>query len=212
MQDFPTVAAAAKKYHGHPPLKSEQRGTRLPSPHTAVPNDRACNAANMIVIQAIASPHYLGLQDGDRCDVLDILQDNTSIIVRAADGRVGYYNIDFIATEDEVLAVAPPPSVFLLFPPSSPSFLSFVLALIPPSFPLPPLLLADTLAGGSQILTRFMTEEEQAQRNAEIAAKEEQRRREEEFEERLREVPGHTAPTCSGRLHQGPGRPCRASW
>eukprot|EP00730_Choanoeca_flexa_P016525 TRINITY_DN7830_c0_g1_i1.p1 TRINITY_DN7830_c0_g1~~TRINITY_DN7830_c0_g1_i1.p1 ORF type:complete len:251 (+),score=65.24 TRINITY_DN7830_c0_g1_i1:112-864(+) len=79
IQSMAQVAAAARKYLKHPVLKPD-----------------------MYVTQAIASPHYLGLQEGELCDVLDILEDNQSIIVKAKDGRIGYFNIDFIATEEEI--------------------------------------------------------------------------------------------------------------
>ena len=42
--------------------------------------DRA--AAGLIVTKEIASPYYLGLKEGDHVDILDILPDNTSVIVR----------------------------------------------------------------------------------------------------------------------------------
>jgi hypothetical protein len=42
------------------------------------------------------------MQEGDKVDILDILEDNSSVIIRAADERVGYYNLDFLATADEV--------------------------------------------------------------------------------------------------------------
>eukprot|EP00730_Choanoeca_flexa_P016526 TRINITY_DN7830_c0_g1_i2.p1 TRINITY_DN7830_c0_g1~~TRINITY_DN7830_c0_g1_i2.p1 ORF type:complete len:165 (+),score=24.04 TRINITY_DN7830_c0_g1_i2:112-606(+) len=83
IQSMAQVAAAARKYLKHPVLKPD-----------------------MYVTQAIASPHYLGLQEGELCDVLDILEDNQSIIVKAKDGRIGYFNIDFIATEEEVCVKA----------------------------------------------------------------------------------------------------------
>ncbi|EDQ88947.1 uncharacterized protein MONBRDRAFT_25684 [Monosiga brevicollis MX1] len=80
--DFAQVAAAARKYKDAPVLKP-----------------------NMFVTQAISSPHYLGLQEGEMCDVLDILEDGSSIIVRAhGSGLVGYFNLDFVATEEEIAA------------------------------------------------------------------------------------------------------------
>eukprot|EP01147_Barroeca_monosierra_P010501 gene10501-2629_t len=57
----------------------------------------------LVVTKPIPSPFYLGLQEGDKVDILDILPDNTSIIVRTLDETIGYYNIDCVATEDEIV-------------------------------------------------------------------------------------------------------------
>lgn len=59
-------------------------------------------AADLFVTKTIASPYYLEMQEGDKVDIIDILEDNSSVIIRTADERVGYYNLDFLATADEV--------------------------------------------------------------------------------------------------------------
>lgn len=67
----------------------------------------------MIVTQSINNPHYLELNEGDECDILDILEDDVSVIVRTRDGRVGYFNLDFLSTPTEVvhhLMIDTPPS------------------------------------------------------------------------------------------------------
>lgn len=45
---------------------------------------------NLVVTQAVPSEHYIALEAGDRVSVLDVLSDNQSIIVRRADGGIGY--------------------------------------------------------------------------------------------------------------------------
>ncbi|EGD74684.1 hypothetical protein PTSG_06047 [Salpingoeca rosetta] len=57
----------------------------------------------LVVTKPIQSPFYLGLQEGDKIDILDILPDNTSIIVRTPDDIVGYFNLDCVATEEEIV-------------------------------------------------------------------------------------------------------------
>lgn len=79
MTKFPQVSAAVAKHRDTEPIKTA-----------------------LIVRQAIASEHYLGVQPGDRVDVLDILSDNISVIIRSADGTIGFFNLDFLATDEEV--------------------------------------------------------------------------------------------------------------
>jgi len=81
MGKFPQVAAAVAKHRDTAPIKG-----------------------NLCVRQAIASEHYLGVAAGDRVDVLDILGDDVSVICRTADGTIGFFNLDFLATDEEVRA------------------------------------------------------------------------------------------------------------
>ncbi len=43
----------------------------------------------LIVMQTVPSPHYIAIKEGDKVDVLDVLSDNQSVIVRRADGGIG---------------------------------------------------------------------------------------------------------------------------
>ncbi len=78
-KEYPQIAAAVIKYASSPILKPD-----------------------LIVYKSIASPYYLGLKEGEKVDVLDILSDDVSVIVKTKDGAIGYYNIEFLATEEEV--------------------------------------------------------------------------------------------------------------
>jgi hypothetical protein len=52
--------------------------------------DRAPLQSDLVVTQAVASPHYVSLAAGDKVDILDVLSDNQSVIIRRADGGIGY--------------------------------------------------------------------------------------------------------------------------
>ena len=62
----PELAAAIEYYKDRPPLH-----------------------AGLLVTQAVASPHYINIAEGDKVDILDILSDNQSVIIRRADGGIG---------------------------------------------------------------------------------------------------------------------------
>lgn len=79
-REYPQIAAAVVKYSSAPVLKGD-----------------------LVVHKTIASPHYLGLKEGEKVDVLDILSDDVSVIVRTKDHAIGYYNLEFLATEEELM-------------------------------------------------------------------------------------------------------------
>lgn len=107
------------------------------------------------------------MQEGDKVDILDILEDNSSVIIRTQDDRVGYYNLDYLASADEVFARP----TYMPWPKLSgvtndPSFRSL---------------------SHRQLTTSFAQEEQQRRAEQEAREREEQRRREQEYEEQLRE-------------------------
>eukprot|EP00048_Salpingoeca_helianthica_P015899 m.229263 g.229263 ORF g.229263 m.229263 type:complete len:253 (-) comp17711_c0_seq1:69-827(-) len=77
----PELCAAIEAYKEKPPLQE-----------------------GLIVTQVVPSEHYIALEEGDKVAVLDVLSDNQSVIVRRADGGIGYFNINFLTTEEEILA------------------------------------------------------------------------------------------------------------
>eukprot|EP00052_Salpingoeca_macrocollata_P034663 m.12234 g.12234 ORF g.12234 m.12234 type:complete len:203 (-) comp6785_c0_seq1:26-634(-) len=59
--------------------------------------------SGLIVTQEVDSPSYLELKPGDRVDIMDVLADNNSVIVRAQNGDFGYWAMSFLTSDDEVL-------------------------------------------------------------------------------------------------------------
>ena len=68
----PELTAAIEVYQGREPMQS-----------------------GLIVTQQVSSPHYIALQSGEKVDILDIMSDNQSVIVRRADGGIGCVVIPF---------------------------------------------------------------------------------------------------------------------
>jgi hypothetical protein len=57
---------------------------------------------DLIVTQQVSSPHYISLQSGEKVDILDVMSDNQSVIVRRADGGIGYVAIQLLLPLDIV--------------------------------------------------------------------------------------------------------------
>lgn len=56
----------------------------------------------LFVAAPINSPHFMTLKEGDPVEILDVLSDNESVIIRTQDGSIGYFRLDYLATESEV--------------------------------------------------------------------------------------------------------------
>lgn len=80
MQQYPQLAEAITKFRNAVPIKPD-----------------------LVVRQSIASDHYIGSSPGDRIDVMDILSDGVSIVCRSKAGVVGFFNLDFVASDEEIV-------------------------------------------------------------------------------------------------------------
>lgn len=69
-----------------------QHATAKPELAAAIEHykEKAPLQAGLVVTQNVASPHYIAISEGDKVDILDVLSDNQSVIVRRADGGIGW--------------------------------------------------------------------------------------------------------------------------
>lgn len=71
----------------------------------ALMKDVPVQQANLIVTQSVESPFYLDLVEGDLVDLLDILSDSVTVIVKNQQNNyIGFWHIDLLSTEEDIVA------------------------------------------------------------------------------------------------------------